>query len=265
MKWVKLHTTLHHHIAFRRLTAGARLVFYVALEIAGDLDQDGALAVRGVGPMTIPEIALEVGIKPDQAKTGLAALIGIGFMSKRADGAYVIEKWDEKAGEDSSTARVREWREKQKRNVSRNGNKPRSGNRAEVDTPPNGGEEEEVDSVPSGTAAPCLCLSDPFAGRSDLTAEQLVEPILDVFTGAKKIAARNQVRPMWAGLVRKMLADKYTPSQIWGAFAVVHADSGHGPVPTETKPFWMALDVLRPRRRGLEVVPGGKAPRTMLA
>lgn len=151
MRWVKLHTTLHHHIAFRRLTPGARLVFYVCLEIAGDLEQDGALVVRGGGPLTVAEIALEVGIKEPQAQAGLEALMAIGFMTRRADKAFVIERWAEKTEPEDRTAAERKRRQRDKSRVT-----PTVTDRDTSRVHTRSREEEvegEVDSVPTGTGA----------------------------------------------------------------------------------------------------------------
>lgn len=121
-------------------------MFYTCLEIAGDLDQTGALFVRGAGPMTVGEIAVECGVSEAHTLKGLESMIAIGFMARRPDGAYLIEKWDEKTAPEPSTERVRKHRKERSGNVSSNGVTERSGNVAEEEV------EVEVDSVTKVTA-----------------------------------------------------------------------------------------------------------------
>lgn len=150
MRWVKLHATLHRHIAFRRQSPGSRLVFYTCLEIAGDLEQEGALFVRGAGPMTVAEIAVECGVSEAHTLKGLESMVSIGFMARRPDGAYLIEKWDEKTAPSDPTAAERKQRSRAKSRVT-----PVVTNRdmSRVHTHSQEEEvEEEVDSVTEVTA-----------------------------------------------------------------------------------------------------------------
>jgi len=117
VRWVKLHTTLHRNVAFRRLSPAGKLTFYVALEIAADVEQGGALSIRSIGPMTVREIADEVGLDAKRTNEALNELIGIGFVLKREDGAYVIDRWAEKTGNpDDPTNSDRQRRHRAKRN-----------------------------------------------------------------------------------------------------------------------------------------------------
>lgn len=96
--------------------------------------------------MTVAEIAVECGVNETHTLKGLESMIAIGFMARRKDGAYLIEKWDEKTAPEPSTERVRKHRKERSGNVSRNADSERFGNGAEEEV------EEEVDSVTKVTA-----------------------------------------------------------------------------------------------------------------
>lgn len=116
MRWVKLVTSLRRNPIFRHASPGAKLLFYSAIEIAGDLEQGGALATR-IGPLSVAQIADEVNLSAAQTKKALDELVSVDLLFVRLDGAYVISKFSEKtdgvaAPAESSTSRTRAWRER---------------------------------------------------------------------------------------------------------------------------------------------------------
>jgi hypothetical protein len=103
LPWVKLHTSLIDNDAFLRLSSGSRLTFLVSIAIAGKQEQDGKLAIRGVGAMTVDEIARYTGLQQKQQAEALDNLVRVGFLSyNSADFMYAVERWDEKAGSESA-------------------------------------------------------------------------------------------------------------------------------------------------------------------
>jgi len=150
MKWVKLHTSLPKNHVFRRLSPNARLVFVVSLCLAGDLNQNGALVLRDVGPMTIREIGDDCGLTESLAKKALNELVSMSFLSRRDDGAFVVERFEEKAGaKNDATNADRQSRfrgKKHNSNANSNGVTNEERNASNEKTPlPEEEVEEEVD------------------------------------------------------------------------------------------------------------------------
>lgn len=125
--WVKFHVSLLDNDAFKRLSSDARLTFCIAVPLASKQKQDGALAIRGGGPMTVAEISAYTALPVPRQKKALEELTRVGpFLTIRADGCFVIEKFGEKTGADSAVVahreRQRRYRERTKRDASRDGN-----------------------------------------------------------------------------------------------------------------------------------------------
>jgi hypothetical protein len=112
LSWVKLHVSLLDNDAFRRLSPEARLTFLVSIGLAAKQNQGGALVIRDVGPMSIDDIGLYTGLDHGAQEKALGELTKVGrFLSTDLTGAYVVERFSEKAG-DSSAARTRRYRSK---------------------------------------------------------------------------------------------------------------------------------------------------------
>ena len=111
MRWVKLHVAALRHPAYRRLSSDARLTFLACIGLAGECDAKGRLEIRGVGAMTISEIADVTGLTPKAQEKALQDVVAIGWMSHDATDTYVVERFEEKAG-DVSNERVKRFRER---------------------------------------------------------------------------------------------------------------------------------------------------------
>ncbi len=118
MKWVKLHVSLLKNVNYRRLSIAGKITFLTALMLAGDCDNKGLLAVR-TGPLTVKEVALETSLPPRQQAAALQELCAAAFLSMSLDGAYLVERWDEKVGSDSERLSNAE-RQRRHRNAKRN-------------------------------------------------------------------------------------------------------------------------------------------------
>lgn len=243
MKWVKLRTSLHNNFTFRRISAGTRLVFYVALEVAGDLEQGGALFTRGAGPLTVAEIATAAAITEPQAKKALNTLVDFEFLSIRDDGAYIVEKWAEKTDpEDPNAAdRQRRKRERDKRVTSR------VASRVKIERDNHGiiekEEEKEVDS-PDGEVTrlvpkPCRCV-DPSDFDDSCLVEDVAEHYLERFVNCRSVAAKSRNRAKAVGILRELKTNGHSWDAIFAACAQVHADGGHAPI-WNSGPIWTAL------------------------
>lgn len=92
-----------------------------ALLIAGDCDADGALAVR-TGPLTIEEIAEYTGLSRAHQSAAIDELLKSVFFGQRLDGSYAVERWDEKAGSESSriSNAERQRRHRERKTAERN-------------------------------------------------------------------------------------------------------------------------------------------------
>ncbi|MGH7714844.1 MAG: hypothetical protein ACREML_02495 [Vulcanimicrobiaceae bacterium] len=91
---------------FRHASPGAKLLFYASIEIAGDLEQDGALATR-IGPLTLAQIADEVNLTAAQTKKALDELIRVDLVHLRLDGAFVVSGFSDKTAGKGSTQLAR--------------------------------------------------------------------------------------------------------------------------------------------------------------
>ena len=247
MKWVKLRTSLHAKTSFRRIPPGSRLVFYVALEVAADLETGGVLFDRG--PMSVTDIADACAITEPLAQKALDTLVAAEFLSIRADGSYVIEKWHEKTDpEDAGAAeRQRRKREKEKRDASRR-DKDRDDTR---DVTRDGHDsierekEKELDS-PDGEVTrlvprPCLCAETTSVRIPDsATPENLADRYLEVFANCRSLSAKAKRRAAAVGMLREMQTAGHSWASIFDACAQVHADGNHAPIFAAT-PIWTAL------------------------
>lgn len=260
MQWVKLHTTLHRHIAFRRISPTAKLVFYVCLELAGDLEQEGALYVRGAGPMTLSEISEEVGVKSPFVLKALDDLIGIGFMSIREpDKAYVIDKFDEKTQPKDPNGATRVRKHRARKAIESNGFETASNAVTSSVTNRNSNaieEEEEVEV--EGEVPRCCAGPNPYRDLSpSLKAETIVDALMATFANAKSVAAQNNARQKWLPWLRDMRDQGFSATEIWAACCTAHADAHHAPLNSSAGIF-AALRRLRPPswRPALAVVNG---------
>lgn len=112
MRWVKLHVAALRHPVFHRLHSDARWTFVACIGLAGECDAKGVLELRGAGPMTIDEIARVTGLPRKSQERALKDVIAIGWMSQTKEGAFVVERFEEKAA-DVSTDRVKRFRQRQ--------------------------------------------------------------------------------------------------------------------------------------------------------
>ena len=116
LQWVKVHVGLINNPRFRKLGQDERWTFVCCLLIAGELGGTNELLIQGWGPMTALDIAAYTGIPEKKQELALQELVAREFLSRSDRGGFVIEKWDEKAGEDSSLeARRKRQREYQQR------------------------------------------------------------------------------------------------------------------------------------------------------
>ena len=219
-------------------------MFYVALEIAGDLEQGGALFVRGIGPMTVAEIAKEVDVTEAQTKKGLDAMVSIGFMSLRDDGAFVIEKWSEKTDPEDVTAAARQKRKRERdKSVTSRVTETDVSRR---DSHYNREEEVEIDTTPDGVVTrsvpkPCLCVGTALVAIPDTaTPEDLADQYLEMFVNARSVSAKAKRRAGTVGMLREMHEAGHSWSTIFDACATVHADGNHAPI-FQATPIWTAL------------------------
>jgi hypothetical protein len=124
LPWVKLHTSLLDNETFQRFTPAAKLTFLTALMIAGKQDLGGRLEAPPFGAIDSKAIASKTGCRIRMQDEALSELVTAGFLSVDLHGTFVIERWDEKAGDESrlanQRARVKRFRDKH-RNVTRNG------------------------------------------------------------------------------------------------------------------------------------------------
>ena len=245
MKWVKLRTSLHTKTSFRRIPPGSRLVFYVALEVAADLETGGVLFDRR--PMSVADIADACAINETLAKKALDTLVSEQFLTIREDGSYVIEKWHEKTDpEDSGAAeRQRRKREKEKREASRR-DKDRDKDRDVTrDCHDSIEREKEIDS-PDGEVTrlvpkPCLCAETASVRILDsATPEDLADRYLEVFANCRSFSAKAKRRAAAVGMLREMQTAGNSWNAVFEACAQVHADGNHAPI-WMAAPIWTAL------------------------
>lgn len=108
LPWVKLHTSLLDNETFQRFTPAAKLTFLTALMIAGKQDLGGRLEAPPFGSIDSKAIALKTGCRPKYQDQALSELVAAGFLSVDLNGTYVVERWEEKAGDESRLANQRE-------------------------------------------------------------------------------------------------------------------------------------------------------------
>lgn len=122
LRWIKLSLGLRSNVDWLGLSPEARLSFLCCLMLAGELDQNGRLASKA-GALPIRAIARETGLPVKQQEKALEELLEISFLSLDADGAYFVEKFNEKAGDDSrkEANRERQSRFRQRQRNENNG------------------------------------------------------------------------------------------------------------------------------------------------
>jgi hypothetical protein len=233
---------LHKNVDFRRASRQSRLLFYVLLEVAGDLERGGLLAGRS-GPMTVAEIANEAVLSVVTTQTALDELSSIGFLLRGLDGTYEVAKFQEKTQADPAAAE----RKRRQRNRDKGVGLGRDGHAAGHMTEEEVEVEEESGSARRSTRPPCDCSDNPFAGKPKATAEEIVDHprFLATFArtthGAKVAAARSK----WLGWVRGWLDLNYAPTDIWRACSVAHTDANHSLI-LQSHGMWAALRRIRP-------------------
>jgi hypothetical protein len=115
LPWVKVQISLIDNDTFKALSPGAKLTFYTALCLAQKQDAGGALTVRGVGPMTSEQIGTYTGMRPKLQQEALDELCGPSrLMSRDLTGCYAVERFDEKAGEESARIAARDRKRRQR-------------------------------------------------------------------------------------------------------------------------------------------------------
>jgi len=113
LPWVKVHVSLKRNLKFRRLTPPARFTFLMALLQAQDCDQNGILAVRGGPALSIDEIREDTGLGRSQQQRCLDELVSATLLSRTMDGAYIVERFDEKQADSPGAVRQRRYRVRQ--------------------------------------------------------------------------------------------------------------------------------------------------------
>jgi hypothetical protein len=242
VQWIKLRTSLHKNVDFRRASRQSRLLFYVLLEVAGDLNRGGLLAGRS-GPMTVTEIAHEAVLSVATTQTALDELTSIGFLLKGPDSAYEVARFQEKTQADPAAAE-RKRRQRDRDNgvgLGRDGHA--AGHAAERE------EDKEKESGVAGrsTRPPCDCSENPFLGVGRVSAEEIVDHprFLPTFARTTHPSKISQARPKWLGWVRAWLDAGYSSADIWRACSVAHTDASHSLI-VQSSPMWAALKRIRP-------------------
>ena len=97
------------------------MTFIISIALAAKLDKAGALAIN-TRPLSVREISGYTTLGEKRQESALRECVDVGFISRRSDGAFVVERFEEKAG-DSSAERMRSLRSRKKalRNALRNG------------------------------------------------------------------------------------------------------------------------------------------------
>lgn len=163
MNWVKLQTSLLHSQRWMRLSEAGKSVFPSLLMLVGREDPETGALRGGLGPYSLEEIATQTGFTAKTMRRGVADCEAVGLLARAEDGAYVIERWDEKAGE-SSRDRTRRYRDKARRSdgdvTSQSGHRDRLDTDTEEDTETDKeGDKTQTGGVTSG-ADPISPLDD---------------------------------------------------------------------------------------------------------
>lgn len=116
-RWfIKMFPAVLHDSRFKELSARARYVWCILNMVAGEVDRDGRLEVKGVRPMVASDFVPFCALSVSRVQTALDELCRIPtFLVRESDGTYVIDKWHEKqAKKAQNAARVGNWRDRQR-------------------------------------------------------------------------------------------------------------------------------------------------------
>jgi hypothetical protein len=195
LPWVKVQISLIDNDTFKALSPGAKLTFFTALCLAQKQDAGGALTVRGIGPMTPEQISSYTGMRPKLQQEALDELCGAPrLMARDLTGCYVVERFDEKAGDESAVISHRD-RQRRYREKKRDGSDASHGDgvtvsRGRMGVTKNGDEREDIDkdnssSLRSDGSRPPKWVEDLRAA-----AKSLKSPIREWTPQQRMVAAR---------------------------------------------------------------------------
>lgn len=224
LPWVKLHTSLLDNETFQRFTPAAKLTFLTALMIAGKQDLGGRLEAPPFGAIDSKAIASKTGCRAKYQDEALSELVTAGFLSVDLNGTYIVERWEEKAGDESrllnQRARSKRYRDT-KRHVTTN-------EQANVTNVTDKEEEEEL--VSSLRSEIAQRVEWPDVGTPEFTVWARVFTIW--FSGAKDPVKVQGYQPYYSDALAAMRGRSVTPAEAYKAFeAAVQARSKPGKPP----------------------------------
>lgn len=215
LPWVKVHTSLLDNETYKRFSPEAKLTFYTALLLAGKQDLNGRLEAPPFGPLTEKDFAEKTGYGLRVQRQALSQLLTAKFLSRDLLGCYSIERWDEKAGDDSVRAaardRQRRRRDRLRHDVTRDASHESNGDVTRDNVTD---KEEEIDNSASLRSA-ALCHVTIPTDPAELQALALI--FVERFAHTKDPGKARRQLGEYAPVLAKLGGRGLTTEQLWDA------------------------------------------------
>lgn len=223
LPWFRLYNETISDPKITTLSHEARWAWICCLCLASASAERGVLKIGNV-PVTFRELSGIVSVTVDETQRIVSQLMERGMLSRREDGAFVVDNWDRRQySSDSSTERVRRFRERNKGGETfpeRSGHVPETAQNTDDRLQILDSDSKEVD----------LCPSDKDSSRSSRKADPTPhQKIIDLYheicvtaprveewtEGAKHLKARwrekkeRQNLMWWEGFFKRVAASDF--------------------------------------------------------